>query len=387
MNALWFCALAWSPSTPVLDLPFESVGNRIYLKASVKGRPITAILDTGAGVSVVDLDLAKSMGSEGSREINVAGAGATVQKGLLLNGFEIGIDGTDIKHSIPVAVSLAGLAPLEGRPLEAVLGYELLRQYVVQVDYQGSRVRFYNPERFVAPTVQPVEMKISGNHPHIDGTISIKDLGELPVRMMLDTGATTSFSFTGKFVNTHKLLEKYSATQSVQIGAGVGGKMMGKRVRVEGASMGSARLKSPVASITETGGGVLGDNATFDVLVGGETLRRFTVTFDYPGKRIYFEPNSIYASPFVGDRTGLFLRAEGKDYRDFIVFATAAGGPGAEAGIREGDQILEVNGKPAVSFTLESLRKFLRESTMTLNLKIKRGSEVVNVSFVPRDIV
>ena len=387
MNALLLCALAWTSSTPVLDLPFESVGNRIYLKATVKGRPITAILDTGAGVSVVDLALAKEVGSEGSREIDVAGAGATVQKGLLLNGFEIGIDGTSLKHTIPVAVTLAGLASLEGRPLEAVLGFELLRNYVVQVDYEASRVRFYKPETFVAPSVPSVEMKISGGHPHVDGTINIKDLGELPVRMMLDTGATTSFSFTGKFVSAHKLLDRYSATQSVQIGAGVGGKMMGKRIRIDGASLGPVALKSPVASITETGGGVLGDNAPFDVLVGGETLRRFTVTFDYPGKKIYFQPNSIYSSPFVGDRTGLFLKAEGKDYREFVVFATAAGGPGAEAGIREGDQILEVNGKPAVSFTLESLRRFLRESTMTLNLKVKRGSEVVNVSFVPREIV
>ena len=69
------------------------------------------------------------------------------------------------------------------------------------------------------------------------------------------------------------------------------------------------------------------------------------------------------------------------------VFATAAGGPGDEAGVKTGDQILEVDGRPAVSFTLESLRKFLRENRDAIVLTVSREGEELKVTVKPREIV
>ena len=39
-----------------------------------------------------------------------------------------------------------------------------------------------------------------------------------------------------------------------------------------------------------------------DGLLGIEILRRFTVTFDYAGRKLYLEPNRAFSTPFGAER-------------------------------------------------------------------------------------
>src|SRR4051812_32498673 len=89
---------------PVADLPFETIGSRIYLKAAVNGKPISAILDTGAATSVVDLQLAKDAGAETLQELAIGGAGAETQTGYLLRNFQVSLDGSNLNHKIQVGL-------------------------------------------------------------------------------------------------------------------------------------------------------------------------------------------------------------------------------------------------------------------------------------------
>ena len=95
------------------------------------------------------------------------------------------------------------------------------------------------------------------------------------------------------------------------------------------------------------------------------------VTLDFPGQRLFLKPYS--PAPFdldTYDRSGLRIEANPAGFR---VVSVSYGTPAAEAGLRPGDIILAVNGQPATSITLPSLRDELRQrppgSVMALEIE------------------
>ena len=81
--------------------------------------------------------------------------------------------------------------------------------------------------------------------------------------------------------------------------------------------------------------------------LGGSTLKRFTVIYDYKHQRVILEPNSHYSDPPEEyDMSGLLLRARGKGLREFFVYKVIANSPASEAGIQTGDVLAAIDGKP-----------------------------------------
>jgi len=78
---------------------------------------------------------------------------------------------------------------------------------------------------------------------------------------------------------------------------------------------------------------VKGAHADFDVNLGGNILRSFNLTMDYPQRRLIFEPNSHAHDSFLSDASGSSLKAEGPDYKKFVVRAVVPNSPAPEAGI------------------------------------------------------
>ena len=91
--------------------------------------------------------------------------------------------------------------------------------------------------------------------------------------------------------------------------------------------------------------------------MGGDILRRFKVIFDYTRKRMILEPNSQFDESFEYDMSGISLTAEGRDYKILRVGRVFEDTPAAEAGLRDGDQILAVDGKPSSELTWTSYSK------------------------------
>jgi hypothetical protein len=61
-----------------------------------------------------------------------------------------------------------------------------------------------------------------------------------------------------------------------------------------------------VANFSQARAGTLADRG-FGGVVGGDLLRRFTVTFDYPARRLLLDPNAAFDEPSDFDLSGLFL--------------------------------------------------------------------------------
>lgn len=102
---------------------------------------------------------------------------------------------------------------------------------------------------------------------------------------------------------------------------------------------------------------------------------RFTLTFDYRNARMVFAPNGRIAERETYDRSGLFLTRRGGNV---VVADVRPGTPGADAGVRTGDVITQIDGADAAGRELADLRSALRGApgtVVTLGLRAKDGAE------------
>jgi C-terminal processing protease CtpA/Prc len=94
---------------------------------------------------------------------------------------------------------------------------------------------------------------------------------------------------------------------------------------------------------------------------------------DLPHHRMILTESPEAKTPYEFDMSGMFLTAGGDGFHKFNVLSVVNGGPAASAGIKPGDVITELDGKPASQLTLEQLRSALRAVGATRTLLIERA--------------
>jgi S1-C subfamily serine protease len=120
--------------------------------------------------------------------------------------------------------------------------------------------------------------------------------------------------------------------------------------------------------------------------IGGEILRRFTVSFDYARRVVHLSPNEAAGRPFSVDRSGLWVN---RHPRGAIVGAVMAASPAQEAGLHVDDVIVDIDGEPVSTVGLSALRNRLAESDAgsAVALNGLRGDQVIQAALVLRDLV
>ncbi|HCT70770.1 MAG TPA: hypothetical protein DF409_06730 [Bacteroidales bacterium] len=93
--------------------------------------------------------------------------------------------------------------------------------------------------------------------------------------------------------------------------------------------------------------------------LGAGALGRFRVTFDYSNQRMVLQKGLKFKQPFEYNMSGITFRALGVGFSIFEVSEVIKGSPGDQAGIRVGDLLLYINGKPVFGLTLGDLNYIL----------------------------
>jgi C-terminal processing protease CtpA/Prc len=127
--------------------------------------------------------------------------------------------------------------------------------------------------------------------------------------------------------------------------------------------------------------------SNFQGALGNDVLKRFTVTLDYPDKLLVLEPNADLKTPFRTDASGLTLLATGDDLRTYEVNTVAEGTPAADAGLKQGDVIEQVDGAPASRMSLGELKQLLIQDGRSLRLDVHRGTQHLDVTLKLRRLL
>jgi len=155
--------------------------------------------------------------------------------------------------------------------------------------------------------------------------------------------------------------------------------------RVDALQLGRWRIDRPVTVFARAGSGAFA-SAESQGNIGAAILEKFKLILDYARMRIILEPNARLAEPVEYNRSGLSLVSSGPDYRTIQVRAVAAHSPAAEAGVRVGDRLVEIDGYHAGDRTLSQIRTLLAEAQRCV-LTIQRGNTRLKRTLVLRRMV
>jgi S1-C subfamily serine protease len=188
------------------------------------------------------------------------------------------------------------------------------------------------------------------------------------------------FSLNAEFARTAGLFLEGPDVLAMK-GISLGGNTQSWMTRGKAMRFASVSLNRPVIAISEE------DTKRAGGQLGYGVLRRFTITFDYSRKQAYLQPNAALKQPFEFDHAGFIMASYGAEFSGLKIFMVIGDTPAAAAGLRDGDEILTIDGKPASSFGLDGARAYFERETGTRTLTVRRGEQTLTVQVQLRSLV
>lgn len=372
--------LAQAPAPSVV--PFEITNNHLFVQVRVNdSAPLWFIFDTGAGQTMVDMRAAKVLNLKLGTPIQASGAGAKAITGALLEGVALSLSAVPgFSQPLRFALPFDQLESLEGRRVDGVLGYDFIRRFVVEVDFKQRQLRLHDKDEFsYSGKGESLPLTFKMNHPHVRATLQPAQGEPLEVDCVIDLGARSSLILTQRFVAQHDLLARTPNTIEAIAGRGVGGDVKLQITRLPSFRLGRFEFKQPIAGLSLDKEGALGTNASFEVNVGTEVMRRFRLFLDYTRARLILEENAQFAEPFEYDMSGLGIEAEGAQFATLRIVRVSANSPAAQVGLQVGDVLERIEEKAAAQLGLSAVRQLL-VTEGNQQLTIKRGDKSLTVS-------
>lgn len=372
-----FAWVALAPA-PFAEIPFETFNHHVYIDGVIAGREVPVLVDTGAGATVICLELRKELGLEVQGNVAVSGTGDAQRQGEILRGAALELPNLRTQQSIIAAVPLSHLAPFEGRRIEAVLGVDFFARYVVQIDYADERLRLFERAGFEAPDgAIETPFTIETNRPHVNAKVVLPNGKTSEARALIDTGSTSAFTITGGFADAQGLHATLRGEPILPISAGVGGMARGREVEIPELELGGTRLRDIFGHAevqTETS-----PQRSYDILIGAPILRRFTLTWDWTGRKLWWSTGPDVSAPFLRDRSGISWRAAGDKLDRVVVAAIREGSPAQKAGIKADDQIAAIEGQSVIGEPLPAVRQKMLKAKGSVALRLIRNGEELEI--------
>jgi hypothetical protein len=359
----------WPSGKDSVSIPFRLLNNHIYVEASINGSaPQAFVFDTGA-TDILEANAAKKLGLTVEGALPGGGFGDQIEAFGFAKVKSVSLGGLTLPDQVFGTVNQTGWIAVEGADSAGLLGYEFVKRAVLSIDYASRTMTFTKQDAFHAPAgVTAIPFTFSAHIPMVAGTLD-GFAGEFEI----DTGSRGALTVMAPFADAHALINQYHANRSATVGYGIGGPSKALLARAGKLGIGPVAIDAPVAEIVTDKGGAANSARTAGN-IGGDLLKRFTVTLDYAHQKLWLQPNALAAQREVFDRSGLWIAraADGAIQVADVTTASAA----AASGLQAGDEIVDVNGKSAKSVALYDLREEFKGSVgtkFTLRVKGKEG--------------
>jgi hypothetical protein len=266
-----------------------------------------------------------------------------------------------------------------GYNVNGIIGYELIKNHVVRIDYTTKKLKFYTPGDIKIPrNFRKIPMHLIDSKPYINGEFILHGEKRV-VNLLFDTGAELSlwlvnfgergFNIPGKSIRTY-------------IGQGLNGEIFGKVGRIEQFNIGGYYIKNPVTAFPDSIAiAQIVKNEKRDGTLGSEIIRRFNVIISYPDTFMYIRKNSYFNASFSFNTTGIEITQPIPGLRFYEVAELWEGSPAAVAGLRKGDYIVSVNYVNTDKLSLIELKELLRSNSGTIRMTINRNGVQMRLRF------
>ncbi len=368
----------------VASIPFEMVGTYVVITTRINNSsPLNLILDSGVGHTIITELLPGdkiTLNYSNVKELLGLGLGNHLEAySSDYNTLRIGKLKLEPKSVLVLKEDIFNLSKHTGYKINGLIGVDFFLDYIVEINYTQKRVRFYEKNSFKEPIgYDKIPLTIEGKKMFFQLSVIESDSTKKDVNMLIDTGAELNAWFQ-TYKKESVTLPKVGIRAT--IGQGLNGEIKGEIGRLPQICFGKYCLKNPIVAFPDSASiADIVESSHRDGTVGSQLLSRFNCFIDYKDKQFYFKPNGYFDRPFGYNIAGIEITQVIPSLPQTEVWKVWENSPAATAGVKEGDQIIEVNGQIAFQYTLNELKRiFETSSKYLLKLTLLRDNKEVRV--------
>ncbi|WP_298498595.1 aspartyl protease family protein [uncultured Algibacter sp.] len=399
---------------------FKLINNLIVIPVEINGVSLSFLLDTGVSKPIIFnfLNVSDTLKIKDTETIVLRGLGGGESVEALKSSNNILKIGEAVKLNqdlYAIYNSKLNFAPRLGIPVHGIIGLDVFKDLIVEVNYSKGFIKMTAPEKYKYKDCKKCEklnLEFYNGKPYVNVKVKIKEK-EIPVKLLIDSGGSDAlwlFEDDSLGINcSEKFFNDF-------LGHGLNGSVYGKRSKVEELTLKSFVLKKPNVSYPNTENvfhakQIKDRNGS----ISGNILKRFNLIFDYQKALLTISKNNKFKDKFSYNKSGIELAHDGfrvlkeiqnnifkvnattensnnnkidvNEYKislkpAYIIVELRKESPAEKAGLQIRDVILSINGKQSHEFTLHQIMEmFYDDAGKKIKLQVERYGEVLNISF------
>lgn len=357
-----------------VTIKFKSSSNLIIIPVTInESDTLNFILDTGVRYPIItELPFINKLNLNYLMPIPVKGLGEGVELTAYRSGNNtMSLNGLTARNQEVQMIIDENfqISHILGMPVHGLIGFNLFRDYIVEIDYINEQITLHKPEYFKYRDRNKdiiLPLNFDGNKPFVNTSILTDDSTKVPVKLLVDTGASDALWLSEKSDERIQFPKKHI---EAFIGRGLSGDLYGVKGRIDAIWVGPLILPQPIVSFpnSELIDQLISSNDR-NGTIGAEILRRFYVTIDYRNSRLTLRPNHKLNDEFNYNMSGMEIINPMPGLPIFTVTNIRENSPAFLAGLKENDQILSLNNNSHKTMELNDINLLLQSKE---NKKIK----------------
>ena len=404
---------------------FKLLNNLMVIPVEINGIKLSFILDTGVSKPIIFnfLNVSDTLKIKNTETIFLRGLGEgeSVKAFKSTNNiFKVG-DAIKLDQEL-YAVYDANLnfAPRLGVPVHGIIGYDLFKDLVVEINYSKKLIKLSNPNKYKYKNCKKCEtlnLEFYNNKPYIHAGVKIN--GErISIKLLIDSGGSDSLWL---FEDDSLGIKSGKKFFNDFLGHGLSGSVFGKRSRIDAFYLKSFELNDANVAYPDSSSISFARNfKDRNGSLAGNILKRFNLIFNYQKAQLTIKKNLHFKEKFSYNHCGIEIAHEGvrlvkevdnrilKNEKSglqnnqtinsnrividtqyqlllkpaYAIVELRNGSPADKAGLKIGDIIISINNKASYNYSLQELtKKFYDDVGKQIKLRVDRFGQDLTFTF------
>lgn len=368
-----------------IEIPFEIYRGDIRFQCKVNGRPTYMLLDDGFmwdqllfwGSPEVD-----SLGLVYDGNISISNDSTDGLASKTASNINVTLPGVEFTGQTAIITPYSSGNSIMWMGSTGQISATLFKNFIVDINFDKMIITLIEPDKFnYAGTGVAIPWKPMGFGPwSIPATLKMRDSREISMELMMDLGYNDQLQLVVGGEHDIALPErKLPVTLGFNIQRAETRGFVGRLLQID---IGGFIVNDVLAGFVapEHSG-----HAFHEAVIGLNLLSRFNLVFDYHQQRLFIKPNHNFKKPFEYNMTGFTTvrTAEGTH----AVKEVIASSPAADAGLQEGDIIVDINGRNIADYDYFELQLIFIRNGTKLNLLIDRNGRQKEISLTLHRII
>ncbi|MCC1483979.1 aspartyl protease family protein [Winogradskyella immobilis] len=403
-------------------IKFKLVNNIIVIPVELNGAELSFVLDTGVSkpilFNLVNSDSLQIKNTETVYLRGLGGGGSIRGLRSRRNILKIG-EAICVNQDVSVVFDASiNFTPRLGIPVHGIIGYDVFKDFVVEINYSSKYIRLYKPETFKYKTSskwETIPISLYNRKPYLNAEVEIES--EIKhVKLLIDSGGSDAlWLFEDENLGIMPPGELYFDDF---LGKGLSGSVYGKRSKANRFKLNSFNIDNvnvafPDSLSLSTARNYKDRNGS----ISGYLLKRFNIYMDYAGKKMQLKKNTNFKEPFYYNNSGITLEQRGtrivkeQDRKNSFDIYRSQNNDGAlgvdfalsyiytlkpafqvvelressnakAAGVKLGDIIVSINNKKTSQMSLQEVNAVFHDKEgKTIRIRVERDEEEIYIQF------